>query len=167
MTFTSVLNNFKLVGLFSILLSLLFVMTGCQNNSNIKGIDAKIKRIVSAQTLEVIIENKSYSLRLSGLEIPSNKPKIAEEGKQFLRDFFTPLNSATVIIETDLQVKDKYNRLSGYVWYLDRMVNQELLKQGYGIANLNYTDGKHDRTLINSQDYARIMEKGIWRIKNE
>jgi micrococcal nuclease len=47
------------------------------------------------------------------------------------------------------------------------MVNQELLKQGYGIANLNYTDGKFDRALLNSQDYARIMEKGIWRIENE
>lgn len=167
MTFSRVLNNLKLVGLWGILLSLLFVMTGCQNHSPIKGIEAKIKRIVSEQTLEVIIENKSYRLRLSGLEIPSNQPKIAEEGKQFLKDFFTPLNSASVIIETDLQVKDKYNRLSGYVWYLDRMVNQELLKQGYGIANLNYTDGKHDRALINAQDYARIMAKGIWEIKNE
>jgi micrococcal nuclease len=154
------------ISFLPIILSLLLVMTGCQNNSSIKGIEGKINRVISAQTLEVIIENKSYTLRLSGLEIPSNQEEIAKEGKQFLKDFFTPLNSATVIIDTDLQVKDKYDRLRGYVWYLDRMVNQELLKQGYGIANLNYTDGKFDRTLLNSQDYARIMEKGIWRIEN-
>jgi micrococcal nuclease len=153
-----------------IILTLLLILTGCQNQPPINGIEGNIKRVVSAQTLEVIINNKSYQLRLTGIEIPNNQKDISEEAKQFLGDFFTldntiPLNSAKVILETDLQIKDQYNRLNGYVWYLDRMVNQELIKQGYGIPNLNYTDGKFDRALINAQDYARIMEKGIWKIE--
>lgn len=149
---------------YLLILSLFLILTGCQNHPPHQGIKAKVIRIVSAQTLEVVIDNQSYTLRLSGLDIPRHQPKIAEEGKQFLRNFFSPLNAARVTIETDLQVKDQYNRLGGYVWYLDRMVNQELLKQGYGIVNLNYTDGKYDRVLINAQDYGRIMEKGIWKI---
>ncbi|MGI0483318.1 thermonuclease family protein [Geminocystis sp. CENA526] len=153
-----------------IILALFLILTGCQNQPSIKGIEASIKRVVSGQTIEIIIDNTSYQLRLTAIDIPDNQSNLNEEAKQFLVNFFTldntiPLKSAKVIVETDLQVKDKYNRLNGYVWYLDRMVNQELIKQGYGIPNLNYTDGKFDRALINAQDYARIMEKGMWKIE--
>ncbi|BAQ63289.1 thermonuclease family protein [Geminocystis sp. NIES-3709] len=166
--------NHKLLtsGLLIIFFCLCFGVTGCQNKPIINGIEGKIKRVVSAQTIEVIIENKSYQLRLAGLDIPSTQPQVKEtqEAKQFLINFFTlnntiPLNTSIVMLETDLQVKDKFDRLSGYVWYNDRLVNQELLTEGYAIVNLTYTDGKYDRVLIDAQHYARIMEKGIWNVE--
>lgn len=143
-------------------------MTGCQNQATIKGVEAKLRRVVSAQTIEVIIENKSYQVRLMGLDTPSHKQQPwADEAKKFLVNFLTINNSmaihaTTIILETNLQVKDQYNRISGYGWFNDELINEKILAQGYGVVNLTYTDGKYDQKLLQAQNYARIMEKGIW-----
>lgn len=154
--------------LLTILLCLCLVVTGCQNQATIKGVEAKLRRVVSSQTIEVIIENKSYQVRLMGLDTPSLKQQPwADEAKKFLVNFLTinnsmPLHSTTIILETNLQVKDQYNRISGYGWFNDELINEKILAQGYGVVNLTYTDGKYDQKLLQAQNYARIMEKGIW-----
>jgi micrococcal nuclease len=143
-------------------------VTGCQNQATIKGVEAKLRRVVSAQTIEVIIENKSYQVRLMGLDTPSRKQQPwADDAKKFLVNFLTinnsmPLHSTIIILETNLQVKDQYNRISGYGWFNDELINEKILAQGYGVVNLTYTDGKYDQKLLQAQNYARIMEKGIW-----
>jgi len=85
-----------------------------------------------------------------------------EEGKQYFTNLLSTPTSVNLIIETDLEKKDKFARISGYAWYDDLLLNQMILKEGYSLLNLDYTDGKYDRTLINAQEYARLMQKGIW-----
>jgi micrococcal nuclease len=154
--------------LLTIFICLCLVVTGCQNQSTIRGVQAKLRRVVSAQTIEVIIANKSYQVRLMGLDTPSRKQQPwGDEAKKFLVNFLTvnnsiPLNSTTVILETDLQVKDKFNRISGYGWFNHQLINEKILAEGYGVVNLTYTDGKYDQQLLQAQSYARIMGKGIW-----
>ncbi|MBL1211123.1 thermonuclease family protein [Geminocystis sp. GBBB08] len=154
--------------LLTILICLCLILSGCQNQTTIKGIEAKLRRVVSAQTIEVIIKNKSYQFRLMGLETPSEKQQPwGNEARKFLVDFLTvnnsqPLKSAIVILETDLEVKDKFNRIRGYGWFNDELINQKILSFGHGIVNLTYTDGKYDQQLLDAQDYARIMGKGVW-----
>lgn len=154
--------------LLTIFICLSIIVSGCQNQTTIKGVEAKLRRVVSAQTIEVIIENKSYQLRLSGLDTPSGKQQPwGDDGKKFLVNLLTanntiPLKSAMVILETDLQVKDKFNRISGYGWFNHELINEKILAEGHGVVNLTYTDGKYDQKLLQAQNYARIMEKGIW-----
>jgi micrococcal nuclease len=154
--------------LLTIFICLCLVVTGCQNQATIKGVEAKLRRVVSTQTIEVIISNKSYQMRLTGLDTPSrNQQPWGDDGKKFLVNFLTvnnsiPLNSVMIILETDLEVKDKLNRISGYGWFNDELINEKILAEGFGIINLTYTDGKYDQKLLQAQNYARIMEKGIW-----
>lgn len=143
-------------------------VTGCQFNPTIDGREATMKRVVSANTIEVIIDQKAYRLRLSGVETPSSWQN---KGKEFLENLFTlnntfPLKSANVIIESDLDSRDQYNRITGYAWFHRQLVNRLLIKEGYSIVNLDYTDGKYDRLLLNGQEYARIMGKGMWSLRD-
>lgn len=154
--------------LLTIFICLCLALSGCQNQPTIEGVEAKLRRIVSAQTIEVIINNQSYQLRLMGLDTPHRQQQPwADDAKKFLEDFLTmnnsiALKSVTITLETNLEVKDKFNRISGYGWFNDELINEKILSEGHGIVNLTYTDGKYDQQLLNAQNYARIMNKGIW-----
>lgn len=144
------------------------ILSGCANRKIADGIPAQVTRVVSGQTIEVIIDNQPVKVRLSGLDAPNwqNKPW-GESAQQALIKLLTnnyqqTLTQVTVTIETNLEQKDSYNRLSGYVWHEGKFINQQIIEQGYAMANLTYTEGKYDQQLILAQDYARIMGKGIW-----
>ncbi|NCO74688.1 MAG: thermonuclease family protein [Cyanobacteria bacterium] len=161
--------NYPLINKFLvILISLCLLIVGCQNNPKITRVEANIRRVISAQTIEVIINNQTYQFRLMGLNTPNRQQQPwGKEAKEVLVNLLTlegknSLNSTTVILETNLETKDKFNRLNGYIWYNNQLINQKLLEQGYGLVNLTYTDGKYDQQLLQAQSYARIMEKGIW-----
>ena len=149
---------------FVIILLLLFLNLGCQNHPTEQKIPASIKRVVSGQTLEVIIDERTYKLRLTGLNAPSVSQKPwGINAKQFLIDTLIKNSSSSpLFLETDVTVSDKFGRLQGYVWYQKQLINQTLIEEGYAIVNLTYTDGKYDQQLLNAQNYARIMGKGIW-----
>ena len=150
--------------LLIIILFLLFFNVACESPQMAEGIPGKLKRVVSGQTIEVFIEDQIYQLRLTGLNAPplSQKPW-GENAKQFLIDTLTS-NSASplLLIETDLKVKDRFGRLQGYIWSEQQLINQKIVEEGCAIVNLTYTDGKYDQKLLNAQNYARIMGKGIW-----
>lgn len=140
---------------------------GCQSTAQINSIPAKIEGVVSGQTLNIIIGDANYTLRLTGLDIAPKNLLGNTNPQVFLQQFFTdnyqhPLDSVTVRVQTNLQKKDKFDRISGYVWHNGELVNARLLREGYATVNLTHTSGEFDRTLVNAQTYGRIMEKGVW-----
>jgi micrococcal nuclease len=149
---------------FVILLLLLFLNLGCQDHPRENLIRAKIKRVVSGQTIEVLVENRPYKLRLTGVNVPSVAQKPwGSNAKKFLIDtLMNQPTSSSLFLETDVTVTDKFGRLQGYVWLQDQLINEKLVEQGHAIVNLTYTDGRYDQKLLNAQNYARLMGKGIW-----
>lgn len=106
-----------------------------------------------------------------GLRIPSNINYDKKLAQQHLIQLLTsnyhyPLNSVIVKVETKLNQKDKYGRLTGYVWLNNQLINRKVLEGGWAIASLEYTDGKYDRDLLQGEEYARIMGNGIWKINH-
>ena len=150
---------------------LILFLFGCNSDNQIRRINAQINRVVSGQTVEIIIENKVYPLRLMGLEIPNNSFYDKKSAQQFLLKLLTsnyqyPLNSVMVNVDTDLNKLDKFGRLTGYIWLKNQLINRKVLEGGWSIASLEYTDGKYDRDLLQGEDYARIMGNGVWKIQN-
>ncbi len=149
---------------------LILFLFGCNASAQIKGINAQINRVVSGQTVEIMIDNKIYSLRLMGLEIPDNNYYDKKSAQQFLIKLLTsnyqyPLNSIMVNVDTDINKLDKFGRLTGYIWLKNQLINRKVLEGGWAIASLEYTDGKLDRDLLQGEDYARIMGNGVWKIE--
>lgn len=155
-----------------LMVCLILFLFGCNSDNKIKGINAQINRVVSGQTVEIIIDNKIYTLRLMGLEIPDNSYYDKKSAQEFLIKLLTsnyqyPLNSVMVNVDTDINKLDKYDRLTGYIWLKNQLINRKVLEGGWAIASIEYTDGKCDRDLLQGEDYARIMGKGVWKIKNQ
>lgn len=137
----------------------LWLLIGCNSADIPQTTTVQVQRVVSGQTLEVKIDRAITKVRLIGIDAPDLDQKpwgIA--AKQQLAELVNPANKIQLEIESD---RDPYNRILAYVWQNDTLVNEQLVKQGYVLANTQFPH-KYSRRLLDAQAYARIMGYGIW-----
>jgi micrococcal nuclease len=156
-----------------LIILLLLILTACQFNTNNypKGIKAQVNKVFSGQSIEVIINDSLVKVRLMGINAPDLKQSPwGKQAKNKLQELLItknslPLTSKSIILETDLNQKDDYGRIQAYIWKNNLFVNEELVAQGYAIADLIYTDDNYSKRLGYAQEYARIMGYGLWNPK--
>lgn len=145
---------------------LLLILTSCQFNHHQTGIKAQVNKVLSGQSIEVIINDSLVKVRLLGINAPDLKQSPwGEEAKQKLRQLLLEETSnKSIILETDIEKKDRYGRIQAYIWKDEILVNEKLIAQGYVLADLTYTNDQYQYTkrLRYAQDYARIMGYGVW-----
>ena len=146
---------------------------------------AELKTTVSA--VETRMDTKIDSLRsLINSEIKTVRDDIKTEVKTKVDEGITGLNeevvtlrkrlvkaegeierltelvgNAPVQLELEMENRDPYNRLLTHVWHNNDLVSEELLKEGYVMANTKYPN-KYSQELFYAQEYARILGYGIW-----
>jgi micrococcal nuclease len=128
------------------------------------GEDATVTRVIDGDTIEVRIANKRFSVRYIGVDSAelNRKPLqcFAKEAQAFNRELV--LNK-TVRLEKDINETDKFGRLLRYVYLQDgRMVNAELVKNGYALAITYPPDVKYAEPLAALQTQAREAGAGLW-----
>ncbi len=127
---------------------------------------AVVKKVFDGDTILVSIHGSEEKVRLIGVDAPEKNHPLkpvqfySKEAELFLKQL---VDGESVSLEYDWQKRDKYGRLLAYVFLEDgRLVNAEIIKEGYGFAYLEYPfqrSGKFKRY----EDQARISEKGLWR----
>ncbi|MCA9235467.1 MAG: thermonuclease family protein, partial [Planctomycetales bacterium] len=85
-------------------------------------------------------------------------PEATEYTKQFVRDA-----GGRIRVEVDGEYADQYGRRLIFVWYGDRLLNEELVRQGLARPKLayDYSQGKKD-LLKRAQREAQSAGRGIW-----
>jgi len=143
--------------------------------------NARVIRVVDGDMLKVNFRGKPESIRLIGIDTPesrSNKKAIkdAERGNLDIRTiismgkqatkFVNTLVSAgdTVKIEFDVQARDKYGRLLGYIYLPDgRMLNEEIVKAGYANLMTIPPNVKYQERFLKAYREARENRRGLWK----
>lgn len=143
-------------------LLLLLLLTGCQSVSKPQGLNVKVKRIISGQTIEVVSNDKTMLVRLIGIDAPDlQQQPFGKAAKALLTQVIA---DKEVIIELDEQKQDEFGRYLAYVWS-DLLVNEYLVKQGVVIVAVKSPNHKYDTQLVRAQEWARLQEQGIWNPK--
>ena len=150
----------------------LLLLVGCQSTRISNGITIEVQRVVSGHTLEVLNSGQQAPLtervRLIGIEAPDLRQQpwgmAAKNRLEEMIGDTTGLQSGfqPVFLEPDLQEKDSSGRWLAYVWYDSKLLNEELVKEGYALAAPRSPNNKYDERLARAQEYARIMGYGIW-----
>ncbi len=153
----------------------LLLLVGCQSPNTPVGLTAKVQRVVSGQTLEVLIPSEKSPLiervRLIGIAAPdlqqhpwgvAAKEKLEEligerKGQQLILK--------SVVLESEFEEKDRFGRRLAYLWHDGTLVNEQLVAQGYVLADAYFSGGKYSQRLVRAQEYARLMGYGIWEPK--
>ncbi len=137
-----------------------WLLWGCSGDHEpINLISVQVERVVSGQTLEVMFEGKLTRARIVGIELPKSLDKSAKTAAK--TKLIELVGDATVQLELETENRDPYNRLLTHVWHNDDLVSEELLKEGYVMANTKYPN-KYSQELFYAQEYARILGYGIW-----
>jgi micrococcal nuclease len=130
------------------LLLALLLGSACLAAAVIQREPARVVRVISADTLTILYRGKWEEIKLIGLEAPqtalndrayeealkssSTPDEVIRRGLQ-ASEFVKGLlrYGSQVWIEFDVQKRDRYSRLLGYVYLADgRMLNEVILRQG-------------------------------------
>ena len=123
---------------------------------------AQIVRVISGQTIEVVIDRSNEQpqrVRMIGIDVPQiENNQWSDRAKARLQELIT---DNQVALELESNETDRYNRLLAHVWHHDTLLSEQLTKEGYAVVNDKYPHRYSDR-LFYAQEYARILGYGIW-----
>ncbi len=137
----------------------------------------RVTRVVDGDT--IVLDNKEH-VRLIGVDTPESRdnPKLVKDAKRLKSDkqaiiamgkkaaSFTRqlVEGKTVRVDVDIEPRDRYKRLLGYVYLEDgTFVNEKIIREGYAYPltippNVRYAD-----VFKQAFDEAREARRGLWR----
>ena len=129
----------------------------------------EVERCIDGDTL--ILANASRTrIRLIGVDTPETvKPNtpvqpFGPEATQFTRDAVSQ-NGNKVRITFDGTQIDRYDRTLALVWLGDRLLNEQLIREGLGRAQLQYKYSREMKDRFQSaENLAKREKRGIWSL---
>lgn len=127
-----------------------------------------VKRVVSGQTIEAQLASDSTEIvqriRLIGISAPLREQSPWGERAQQRLEKLT--SDRKVMLEFDTERKDNSDRLLAYVWLDNRLINAQMIEEGYVLAESLPPNVKYEKKLELDQRKARLLEAGIWDTHN-
>lgn len=121
-----------------------------------------VEAVVDGDTIKV----KGQSIRYIGVDTPETKhpqklvecfgPEAAVKNRELVL-------GKKVYMEGDTRDRDRNGRPLRYVWLENGiMVNELLISDGYGLADVNYGRLKYEDKFLRAQGEAKIRKLGLW-----
>ncbi|WP_298539478.1 thermonuclease family protein [uncultured Aquimarina sp.] len=124
-----------------------------------KEFEAKVIGVKDGDTIEVLYNNEPIIIRLEHIDCPEKKEAYWKRAKQFTSDFCFG-KKVKVISKGKF---DRYRRLIAEIKYNDKILNKELVANGYAIHFKKYsTDASYDSL----ESIAKQKNIGIWSQKS-
>jgi micrococcal nuclease len=131
----------------------------------------QIGRVLSGQSVELVDRSQQPPVIQAGRLIGIDAPDLAQEpwgraAKQRLESSIGMPAQDRVNVEFEGVEADKFGRKFVHLWKDGRLLNEELVKNGYVLASKNSLSpiggNKYRDRLSRASQYARITGQGIW-----
>lgn len=126
---------------------------------------------VDGDTIKGLVNGKQESIRILLVDTPETKhpskpvQPFGPEASQFTKDFIEK-NKDNLYLELDVEERDKYRRVLGYVWGEQDMLNALLVQTGLARVGYVYQSTRHLDPLKELQTAAQQSAVGIWSVEN-
>jgi micrococcal nuclease len=136
---------------FVIFLILTSVLTGFFLKSS-----AFVVRVIDGDTIEI---EGGQKVRLLGINAPEKGQAFYEQAIKKLKI----IENKTVILESDFEDRDRYNRLLRWIWYDGQLINTQLVAEGLAFSYM--AEGtKYEEQINTAQKQAQQAGLGLWSI---
>ncbi len=123
----------------------------------------KVVKVADGDTLTILVDGQKERIRLVGIDTPEKKQPVWGPAA---KDFTTRLAMGkTVRVETDVEERDRYGRVLGYVYVGKTFLNLELVRQGYAMLYTSPPNVAHTDAFLAAQREARAAGRNIWNAK--
>ena len=140
-----------------------------------------VTRIVDGDTIKVFYLGNEESIRLIGIDTPESRvnkktKRDANRSGQDIETIIAMGKRATgyveglvkpgdlITIEFDVQERDRYKRLLGYVYLSNgKMLNEEIIKAGYANVMTIPPNVKYKDKYLRAYKQAREDKRGLWK----
>lgn len=139
-------------------LSKLAAQGGFYQNETLFPKSALVNEVIDGDTLE--LENGS-TIRLTGVDAPERGEDFYEEALDFTINF---CEGKRVDLEYDQYQEDRYGRILAYVWIEGKMLNLELVKNGWAkvVIYEKRKKLKHQEEFFSAEEEAKAEKRGVW-----
>lgn len=125
-----------------------------------------VTRVVDGDTIIVTKDGTETKVRLIGIDTPESVHPDKEKNTEFgeLTSEYTKnkLLNKQVVLELDVQEKDKYGRVLAYVYIDGVMFNKLLLQEGMAQVSTYPPNVKYVEEFEEIQKKARTDKVGLW-----
>ncbi|MDF5718957.1 MAG: thermonuclease family protein [Rhizonema sp. PD37] len=150
-----------------LILLCVLLLVACQPQNPLnesRQLEVKVSQVVSGQALEVLGMPEQTTLvsqvRLLAIDAPDLQQRPwGDDAKLRLEEL---IGGQRVILEFDLEEKDKFGRTLAYLWKDKVLLNEQLVKDGYALFVMRSPNHKYDQRLERAQQWARLVGLGIW-----
>ena len=128
----------------------------------------KFSDCVDGDTIKVLVDNKKHTIRMLAVDTPESvhPTKGVEYYGKEASEYTCNLvkNAKKIEIEYDdaSDKKDKYDRLLVWVFVDGKLLQKELIRNGYAKVAYLYGDYKYTKDLEDAQELASSKNLGIW-----
>ncbi len=128
-------------------------------------------RVIAVLDGDTIVLEGGWRVRYLGIDAPETKvfkdnrwqEVFQPQGEQAKRFNEKLVLGKVVRLEYDKVKKDRHNRLLAYVWVDDKMVGEELLRNGLAYTFFIYPNQKYWKRYVLAQIEAYETNVGLWR----
>ncbi len=127
---------------------------------------ATVLDVVDGDTIVVSIDGREETVRYIGIDTPEpyreGEPECgSHEATEFNRDLVA---GKTVGLVSDVEDRDRYDRLLRYVYVGDRMINRELIAAGLATPLTIRPNITHQKTFVTLANEAKASKRGSWAL---
>lgn len=125
---------------------------------------AEIMRVIDGDTVEL---TDGQVVRYNGIDTPETKhpnKSVQCYGIEAAKFNEQLVLGKTVVLERDVSNTDRYGRLLRYVWLDGKMVNWQLVAEGYAFAKTYPPDIAYQTFFNQAQQFARDEKTGLWAV---
>lgn len=125
---------------------------------------ALVTRVIDGQTIEVrFADGRVETVRYLGIETPEGTACFGAEASTRNAAL---VGGRTVRLERDVSEFDRFERLLRHVWVVGddgtaRLLGEELVRGGYGVAAIHAPDVKHEQRILEAQREAQGTGQGL------
>jgi micrococcal nuclease len=129
-----------------------------------------VTRVIDGDTISIKAESfagfplRIETVRLIGLDAPELKQDPwGRRAKKHLKKLVSESNWV-VNVEFDVQQRDRYGRLLGYIWNRQNksLINEKMLEDGYAVLSVSQSNILYDARFAEADKKARAVKAGFW-----
>ena len=126
--------------------------------------EVKYSKCVDGDTIKVIRDNKEITVRLLAVDTPevNKKEYYAKEASNYTCNKIKNAKKIELEYDSKSNETDKYGRVLSWVYVDDELLNDEIIKNGYGKVAYLYAKYKYVDILKVHEKKAQVSQLGIW-----